>query len=944
LTAAGSPSPLVRAAALALALAPSAIAQERLAALDVTVRLAGRPAPDRLLRLARPGFAETAVTGADGRVVYFHLRPGSYHLELQRPAGEPSCAREIPLSLAAEASVVLDCDPPTEADAREPARPRAGSTAWSADDLRALPRPADPWSVLRDVPGVVVDRVDVAGSETGQQSLLVSHGDPGTGTTWTIDGFDVTDPAALGSTAVYPDMDALTELVAVTGTADTRVRTPGVQVQLELRAPADRFGGAAHLRFAPDGLQSDNLPADLAAHSFARSSTEHVLELGAEAGAPRDGGRLWLWGAFHRNALREQTFTGHAQEVRTYSITARVGGRLGNGALSLLALRSEKTQDDRDPTIGAAPEARWRQSGPTTLVALEDSRRLGRWSLLSRLGYMDAGFRLEPQGGSRESAFSSLGGVDERSYFTLETHRPRLQASFEAAKRPVFLGAVHDLELGAGYRLSRVGTDESWPGNSTQGQEEGGVFFRAFRLTGFAILYRSLSARSSQDQIETWAQDRARWGRLAVALGARLDRLSGHNRPSSVASNPEFPELLPAVSYAGDDARFRWLDLLPRISLGWSFDESLAIEARYAAYGAPLGTSTVVFDNPIGLGFGSISYYWIDRNRDGVVEHGDLDLLRGQLGTGGLDPDHPASTSSPNRIDPGLRSPRTHEAAGGVTWSQGGALRLRVEGGFRRKERALWSPFIGLTSADYAARGAVAGTLFGQPYSVVYFAPASTSQLVPGNGRLLTNREGYAEDTVTADVWAEGRLGKRLDWRVWGGFADWRERFFDRETAEQDPTPVDTEPLRDRGRAAVRATGLGRGNLFVSARWMAGAALRGRLPYGFEASALLSARDGFPIPYLQVADTGDPTNGAKSVLVATSLDDYRLPALFVLDLGLRRAFRLGRGSLTAAIDAFNVTNAATTLQVERDVEVPAFDRAREIVRPRILRLGLAYRF
>src|SRR5262245_61219546 len=52
------------------------------------------------------------------------------------------------------------------------------------------PRPADPWSILRDVPGVVVDRVNVGGSESEQQSLLVSHGDSGLGATYTVDGVD----------------------------------------------------------------------------------------------------------------------------------------------------------------------------------------------------------------------------------------------------------------------------------------------------------------------------------------------------------------------------------------------------------------------------------------------------------------------------------------------------------------------------------------------------------------------------------------------------------------------------------------------------------------------------------------------------------------------------------------------------------------------------------
>jgi hypothetical protein len=44
------------------------------------------------------------------------------------------------------------------------------------------------------------------------------------------------------------------------------------------------------------------------------------------------------------------------------------------------------------------------------------------------------------------------------------------------------------------------------------------------------------------------------------------------------------------------------------------------------------------------------------------------------------------------------------------------------------------------------------------------------------------------------------------------------------------------------------------------------------------------------------------------------------------------------------VDAFNLLNASTRLQVARDVELAAFGRTREIVRPRVLRLGLAWGF
>ena len=820
------------------------------------------------------------------------------------------------------------------------------TTLFSADDLQSVPRPTDPWSVLRDVPGVVVDRVNVGGSETAQQALLVSHGDPGSGAVWTIDGFDVTDPAALGSTSVFPDMDALEGLEVRTTSLDIRVRTPGVQVGLRLRAPTTRFSGAAHLRFAGDALQSENLPAGLAARGFRRNETDRLLELGAEAGGPLKDGRLWLWGAFARNALRQDTFTGHTETPRTTSLTGKGRLRLGTGALTLLLLRSEKVQEDRDPTTSAAPEARWKQSGPTTLAALEDTRTLGRTTLVSRVAYMDAGFRLDPQGGTRESAFQDIRGVSQRSYYSFRTDRPRFSAGVEATGRRSFLGATHDLALGGGYRRSRVATDQSWPGNGVLGLEQGGVFFRAFRLTGFAIPYRSLSARSVEDELGLHVQDTARSGRFAVTAGLRVDRLAGRNLASSVEANAAFPELLPAVRYGGDPGRFTWLDLLPRVGVSSYLNEheTLVLRTHYAAYGAPLGAGELTFDNPIGRELASVTYYWLDRNADRTVERGELDEVRGRLGTSGIDPGDPGSTTSPNRIDPDLESPRTHEVAGALEWSSKRWLRAVARVSYRALVRPLWRPLIGLTRSDYVVRSGVKGELFGAPYDVAVFAPASESKIVPGNGRVLRNRNGYTQDAFNVDLALEGSLGRRVDWRAWGSYMDWRERFTDLEVAVQDPTSTESEPQRGNGIVAVRAAGLGRGDLFVNARYMAGAILRARLPVGLEAAAHLHARDGFPIPYIQVGNSGDPTGAAKNVLIAPRLDSYRLPALWLLDVRLSRAFRIGRGSLTADVDVFNVLNSAAALQVARDIELAAFDRTREIVRPRIARIGLRYRF
>src|SRR6266581_1348133 len=198
----------------------------------------------------------------------------------------------------------------------------------------------------------------------------------------------------------------------------------------------------------------------------------------------------------------------------------------------------------------------------------------------------------------------------------------------------------------------------------------------------------------------------------------------------------------------------------------------------YSAYGAALGAADIAFDNPIGLTPASLTYYWIDRNHDHVVQRGELDELRGQVGWSGIVPGDAASVLSPNLVDPGLRAPRTHEFAGFAD-KRFGSARARLRLGWRRNVRALWRPLRGLTLADYAIRGAVSGDLFGQPFQVGYYAPASESRIVPGNGRLLTSRGGYRQDTFTGEVSAEGRAFGRVRWRAFASYTDWREYFVD---------------------------------------------------------------------------------------------------------------------------------------------------------------------
>ena len=162
---------------------------------------------------------------------------------------------------------------------------------------------------------------------------------------------------------------------------------------------------------------------------------------------------------------------------------------------------------------------------------------------------------------------------------------------------------------------------------------------------------------------------------------------------------------------------------------------------------------------------------------------------------------------------------------------------------------------------------------------------------------------------------------------------DWRERFTDRVLAVQDPTPTEGEPLRGFGAVTVSA-GRPRPRRPVRERaLMAGRHAARRLPWASRRPANLHARDGFPDPVLPGGEqAATPRAAAKNVLIAP-----RPTATGCLAVAPGRApvagFRVGRGTLTADLDVFNVLNRAAALQVARDIELAAFDRTREIVRP-----------
>src|SRR5207248_9706805 len=127
-------------------------------------------------------------------------------------------------------------------------------------------------ALLETVPTVFLDRVNVGGSESGQQANYNAKGAQNTDNQWTLDGVPVTDMGdnlvrprnASGASAFYYDFDALQEMAITTGGADAQNATGGVQVNVVLRKGTNAPHGSMRYFYEAKNLQSVNISPELA--------------------------------------------------------------------------------------------------------------------------------------------------------------------------------------------------------------------------------------------------------------------------------------------------------------------------------------------------------------------------------------------------------------------------------------------------------------------------------------------------------------------------------------------------------------------------------------------------------------------------------------------------------------------------------------------------------
>src|SRR5437660_9648722 len=230
----------------------------------------GSVLPGVTVTLTGVGAPQTTVSDAQGNFRFLNLSPGTYTIKSELAGYGTSTRAGVGVRVGANADVTMTLNPSVSESITVTAeaplldvRKAGDSVNVTKVELEKIPTSRDPWTVLEQAPGVQIDRLNVGGNQSGQQSYYLGKGADSGQNTWNMDGVNITDMAATGSTPLYFDFDSFEEMQITTGGSDPRIMTPGVQLNMVTKRGTNDIRGTGRYFYTPGSLQtSPTVPAE----------------------------------------------------------------------------------------------------------------------------------------------------------------------------------------------------------------------------------------------------------------------------------------------------------------------------------------------------------------------------------------------------------------------------------------------------------------------------------------------------------------------------------------------------------------------------------------------------------------------------------------------------------------------------------------------------------
>jgi Carboxypeptidase regulatory-like domain/TonB-dependent Receptor Plug Domain len=821
----------------------------------------GSVLPGVTVTLTGVGAPQVQVTDAQGRFRFINLSPASYTVKAELAGYGTATRSGVTVNIGRNAEVTIQLNPSVaqtitvtaEAPLLDTRRTGTGATVTEVE-LEQVPTARDPWVILQQVPGVLMDRINVGGNESGQQSGFVSKGVGSDQATYSVDGVNTTDMIATGGSSAYYDFGSFEEIQVATGGTDPRVQSPGAQINMVTKRGTNDLTGSARYYMADGQWQAEATPPDEATAYLRRANEiDQNNEWGFDIGGPIIRDRLWLWGAYADQQVDLLVAWPTAAELAAVglgdrdpevrftdktsleTINAKLNAQVTrNNSAVLFYYDNQKTKQGRNASPTRPPETTWNQGGfgPAGTYKLEDTHIFNSNFYLTGLySKVNGGFGLWANAGANcedmdcvvENAKNGSWVIDlasltnRNTFVSVQGERPQEQLRLDGSAFFNTGALSHELKFGFGYRSAGAEGLTVYPNNqlildyTNLGYPQLGLtYFYAIGPYDYEYQYNDI-----------YVGDTMLWGNLTLQAGLRFDNQKGMAGDQTGPANPLVAPYLPAVSVKGSDIEeMEWDTISPRLGLTYALgsEKRTLLRGAYNRYVGQLGSNSSGYSGTIPAYYRYIAFYSFDANNNDIITQDEILFEYGIYGRPvGFDPENPTDTRM-RRIDPDIEAPTTDEFILGFEHELLRDFVVSLNYTHRDLDNFIWTQFEKtrgagdfITRADYIpTRGIYPGTanptitnLCDQDRNPATPDSNCTPEvdpyaitvysLRPGvepKYGVLRNRPGYSQTYDGLELGLVKRMANR--WMLRGNFSwnDWVQNVD--EESIIDPTPLRT--------------------------------------------------------------------------------------------------------------------------------------------------------
>jgi hypothetical protein len=886
----------------------------------------------------------SGTTDAGGVIRFPSLTPGMYSVksELQ---GFQTLVRDnvvVPVGLTVPLDVVLKVATVAEAVTVSGESPVVDTTTanvhvtLSQQLLQATPGGRDIWALLEyKVPGLVMSRPDVGGTNGGLQGTYTARGTPSSQNSQFLNGVNVGDPAAIGAAGYYYDFDAFDEIQVSTGAHDISVPTSGVFLNMATKTGGQTWAGQATFTWEGGSTQSRNIDSRLANLGFApnTNSVDYVSDISVQAGGPILKNKLRFFGSFrdwrvHINVPAAFSTTVLDETNITSGLTNVTWQINKNNKFTGFYSRQYYKKPNRflGTTTNFTAESNSNEDDVFNVYqGLWNSIITSRMFMDARVSYNTIFFPLYFNGTDQTLSDQTTGILLRNANTEVVQRRPRLQAS---ATFQYYL----DQALGGRHEL-RFGIDQSHVMNrqTTRRWDDLGLTYRSATnaAANVTLFSTPIETESGVDITALFLQDSYTVGRLTVTGGVRYERLEAFLPDQQSPPSRWFPSL--TRSFEEQRNVVLWHNTGPRVSAAYDLFGNSKTALKFAAGRYYYQVPSTLANNVNANGSYSEQWTWNDANGDLHFQPGE------QTGTRAITAVFdPATGELLTRFAGDFRRPFTNELTLGIDHELIPDLRLAIGFGYRteRYPQASFNPdnifsSVPSTGADPGIDG-VTGTA--DDGTFIFY-----DRIVGGFTRqVITNDPTYKQKSRGLEITATKRMSNR--WQMLAGYT------YGKGTVEG--VSVSTSPNN-----LINANGRSdRPHTFkITGTYI--------LPYGVVVAGNLRSQSG---PNITRQINQQLGIGGSTSINLEPLGAHRVETLTSGDLRVGKILRFGGREIEGAIDFYNITNAntpfnarslTTPLSVRQNgdpngalIPIQQFLSPSALLAPRIIRFGVTMRF